>query len=443
MKRQLKTFSLLFLLFTLVVSSFTGCGKQAGPSKNDTQNSSAVSSSQSGNIKNATLNFVWFTDGVEGKVMQSVAEDYQKINPGISVELVEVPFSDLNTKLKTMISGGKPPALARVTDTGYYFNYALDITKDVGGDAEKFASQFVPIPDKSYYIKDNKVLGIPLDTSVNGLIYNKTLFKKAGVDVPASPDKVWTWKEFEKAITDVKEKTGCKYGLVWDFTPHRFSTLVYEFGGALFSEDRSKMTLNDEKGVAALQYFVDLNKKGIVAESVWLGGENPNNLFRSGMAAAHIGGTWLMSTYKDIKDFEWGVTYLPKQEIRSSIPGGKFVMGFKGSGVEEETGKFMNYLSSKEASSKYCKESLFISPRNDSHDLDYSFGKDEINVFIKEMEVSTPRAGNDWSYQEIIPKISTDYKNNIVEAIMGNETPQQALDKVCEIGNQAIKDLKK
>ena len=441
MRYSLKILSLFALVFTLVIGSFTGCGKTQ-----ETAGSAAetkmVETKQSEKVKDVTLDFVWFTDGVEGKVMQSVAEDYKKDNPNVSINLIEVPFKDLNTKLKTMISGGKPPALARITDTGHYYDFALDITDAAGGDADKFAEQFIDT-HKAYYVRNGKVLGIPLDVTVNGMIYNKTLFQKAGVEVPQSEDSVWTWDEFTVAVNKVKEMTGCKYGVVWDFTPHRFSTLLYEFGGALFSEDRTHMTLNDEKGVAALQYFVDLHKQGVIAESVWLGGENPNNLFRAGMAAVHVSGNWVLSNYKDIKDFEWSVTYLPKKEIRSSIPGGKFVMGFNNSGVEDETAKFIIYLSSKDATSKYCRESLFISPRKDSHDLDYAFAKNELKIFINEMNASTPKTGNDWSYQEIIAKISTEYKTNIVEAIMGNKTPKQALDKVVELGDQTIKELKK
>src|SRR5690606_35374603 len=108
--------------------------------------------------------------------------------------------------------------------------------------------------------------------------------------------------------------------------------------------------------------------------------ENPNNLFRSGTVAAHWSGNWMISNYKDIENFEWGVTYMPKQVQRSSVPGGKYIMAFQGSGVEEEAVKFIQYVSSKEVNAKYTSESFFISSRLDNAELEYEFGSEMFAV---------------------------------------------------------------
>ncbi|GLI09685.1 hypothetical protein YDYSG_57170 [Paenibacillus tyrfis] len=120
MQRTLKPASLLFLSLILG-ATVTACGgsggKEAGgaPAGGETK-------------KNVTLDFVWFTDGIEGDVMKGLIKEYQEKNPHIKINLVEVAFKDLNTKLKTMITGGQPPAFARMTDTGAYAKQALDLT---------------------------------------------------------------------------------------------------------------------------------------------------------------------------------------------------------------------------------------------------------------------------------------------------------------------------
>ncbi|AGX06451.1 MULTISPECIES: ABC transporter substrate-binding protein [Bacillus] len=426
MKKVFKMISMSLLAAVLLIS-VTACS-----------DSSSSNGSGGSKDKKVTLDYLWFTDGVEGDVMRDIIKDYQSENENVEINLIEVAYADFNTKLKTMIAGGKPPALARVTDTGIFAEQALDLTEYVGG-AEEFTSQFLP-SIKPYYVKDDKIIATPMDVTANGLIYNKTLFEKAGVEVPQSPDDVWTWDEFADAIQEVKEKGGAKYGLLVDFTPHRYSTMVYEFGGSIFTEDLSAPAINNENGVAALDNFIKLHKDEVIPESVWLGGENPNNLFRSGTAAAHLAGNWMLSNYKDIENFDWGVTYLPKAEIRSSVPGGKYIMGFKNTGLEDETAEFIKYLSSQEVNAKFNQESLFLSARKDNNELDYEFGKEMFKVFSNELENTPEAAANDWGNQVVISKVTTDMRDAVVEALSGGISSQEAMDKVAELLEEAIAD---
>lgn len=407
-------------LLTAVLILLSACGS-AGNNASGKQNS---------------LDFLWFSDGKEGEVIKEIIKEYEQSNTNVRINLIEVGFKDIQTKLKTMLSGGKPPALSRVTDTGSFANQAVDLTPYVEN-AEQFQNQFIDSL-KPYYVMDNKLVAAPMDVTANGLIYNKTLFDKAGVKVPTSPDEVWTWDEYIAALKQVMDKGGARYGMVWDVTPHRWSTLLYQNGGSILTEDGSAAAINSEAGIRSMEMFKQLHQEGIMPESVWLGGENPNNLFRSGTVAAHWAGNWMISNYKDITDFEWGVTYMPKGTQRSSVPGGKFLMAFKGSGQEEEAAKFIEYLTSKEVNSKYNQESLFMSPRKDSSTLNYEFGKEMFEVFSDELKNSSPLAANDWSRQTLISKISTDLKNHIMDVLSDKATPQDALDQMAKQINEAI-----
>lgn len=427
MKQYFKLFPLLALSIVLILV-VAACSNDSNKEKANSSN------------KKVTLDFLWFTDGIEGDVMKDIIKDYQASNENVEINLIEVAYEDFSTKLKTMIAGGKPPALARITDTGIFADRALDLSEYVG-DVDEFTSQFLP-SIKPYYIKDEKIIAAPMDVTANGLIYNKTLFDKAGVEVPETPEDIWTWDEFATAIQQVKEKGGAKYGLLVDFTPHRYSTMIYEYGGSIFNQDLSAPAINEKESVAALDKFVQLHQDEIIPESVWLGGENPNNLFRSGTAAAHLAGNWMLSNYQDIGDFEWGVTYLPKGENRSSVPGGKYIMAFENSGVEEEAAEFVKYLASQEVNAKFNQESLFLSARLDNNELDYEFGKEMFKVFSNELENTPEAAANDWGNQVVISKVTTDIRDAVVEAISGNVSAQESMDKVAEKLKEAIEDSK-
>jgi ABC-type glycerol-3-phosphate transport system substrate-binding protein len=52
------------------------------------------------------------------------------------------------------------------------------------------------LPSYQAFIRSgDKVIGIPIEATVNGLFYNKNLFKEAGASVPADSDHVWSWSE--------------------------------------------------------------------------------------------------------------------------------------------------------------------------------------------------------------------------------------------------------
>lgn len=425
MKKTLNTIT-IFLITSIFVLILSACANNKSPKD-------IIGSD---NVKKVTLDFLWFSDGVEGKVMKEIIKDYQAKHQNVEIKLIEVTYQDLDTKLKRMIAGGEPPALARITDTGNYANFALDLTPYVGGE-EEFSTQFLPAI-KPYFVKDNKIIATPMDVTATCIIYNKTLFVKAGVQVPQNPDEIWTWDEFVGAIEKVKEKGGAKYGLLVDFTPRRYSTLVYQFGGSLMTEDGSAPAINNAKGVEALNYFIKLHKDGIIPESVWLGVEDPINLFRSGQAAAHLAGNWMLSNYSDIENFEWGVTYLPKKEIRSSVPGGKYIMGFKNTETEDETADFIKYLSSKDVNAKFNQESLLLSSRLDNNELNYEFGKDMFKIFSNELENTPVIAADDWRNQEVISQVSSVMRDSIVRALTGEVSSQDAMNAVAEKIIEAI-----
>ncbi|MMZ65179.1 hypothetical protein D1872_275680 [compost metagenome] len=59
-------------------------------------------------------------------------------------------------------------------------------------------------------------------------------------------------------------------------------------------------------------------------------------------------------------------------------------------------------------------------------------------VFADELANTTPLAANDWSRQTIIPKFSTDLKNDIVQVLAEKMTTQQALENAAKLIDEAI-----
>lgn len=404
-----------------LAASLTACGTGGGTDASSAVQSDSQSSSATGEVKE--MDMFWFADGAETAAMQKLIDQYETENPNIKINMIEVPFDDMQNKIMVAVSGGEPPALARTTESIISFVHEATVDFADYTDKEELLSQFMPSIE-NYYVLDGKVCAVPTDVTANGLLYNKTAFEKAGVSVPTGPDDIWTWEEFEQAIKTVMEKGGVKYGMVIDNPTHRWSTILYQFGGSLATENGGN--LSSPEGIEAINFTKRLFNEGVIPESTWLGGEDPNNLFRSGQVATHLAGNWMLTNYEEnIKDFEWGVTYMPKGVNRSSVPGGKQLTAFEGSGMEQEAVDFILWVTQQEQNAQYCEESLFISPRLDNAELEYSFGSEYFAIFANELANTVPQASFDWGYPGLSAELRPIMYEGFPAVINGTMTAEE------------------
>lgn len=421
----------LGLTAALAGTLLSGCG-------GTNSGSQAQSGESASTDKNVTLQVLWFSDGTEGDVMMELAHQYEEENPGVTIELIETPYDEVDNKLKNMLAAGSPPAIARVSSFAAYENQLVTLT-DYAESGDAFRDNFY---DSLMFEIDGKMVAAPMDVTANGMVYNKTAFDKAGVSVPTSPDEVWTWDEYTEAVKTVMEKGGVKYGLVYDRSPFRFTTMLYQFGGRMLNEDMTASAFNSAENIAAVQKFIDLHNEGVIPTSVWLGSEDPNNLFRTGQIATHIGGSWLLSNYRtEITDFEWGVTYLPKEVQRSTIPGGKYLCAFQGSGVEEEAVKFIEWISQPEQNAYYCEKNYFLSPVKGNEELNYDYGKEMFAIFADELANTSEVPGAEWGYQALTALVQNDMRDLLAETLNGKYTAEEYTAQMDQVINNALAEL--
>jgi alpha-1,4-digalacturonate transport system substrate-binding protein len=281
--------------------------------------------------------------------------------------------------------------------------------------------------------KEGKLVAFPTEATANGMLVNKTAFAAAGIDLE-KVSKSWTWADWEKSMAAVlAANPKMKYGLAVDFTPHRFSTLMFQQGGRFLNADQTGMGFDNPGTIAAIRFFKDLHDKGLMPKSVWMGSENPAELFQAGIVACHIGGSWNINTYnKNVKDFEWGAVRMPKGAIRSSVPGGKFIASFKGAKNEAEALKFMVAFADKEHTAAYCRDTFNLSSRVDTK-VDYPSNKADFAVFSDELKATPAFTADEWknvSLSKVMPTV----REQVVQVLLGAVTPEQAVKAVQEKG---------
>lgn len=379
-----------------------------------------------------TLTVLWFNDANESDVFMETVADYMLEHPHVEIDLQVIAFDAYETQLKLMLAGGNAPDVARMT-TGMMPVFAdtllpLDDYVDVSAIENVFAPSMLAFAKNTA----GQLVAYPTEATANGMLVNKTAFDNAGFDV-AEISKEWTWGEWEDIIGQVVEDSdSVKYGLAVDFTPHRLSTILYQFGGRLMNDDQSEVYFSNEGTINALNWFKRMHDEGIIPESVWLGSENPAELFQAGLVACHIGGSWNINTYANVADFEWTAVQAPSGEIRSSVPGGKFIAGFQDSDNKETAAELMAWFSDAEHNAQYCRETFNLSSRTDVS-IEYPANTESFAVFSEELKATPTYTAEEWK-NPVIGQMSSVLKEQVVQMLLGAMTAEEAC---AEIDKQA------
>ncbi|GAA1588578.1 extracellular solute-binding protein [Kribbella hippodromi] len=188
---------------------------------------------------------------------QKVA-DFQKANPTITLKPVETVWDA--TTFQAQAAGGQLPDVLTVPFTEPQGLIArkqvADLTKAIKDDG--LMDQLNPNVLKIAQDQSGNVYAVPNAAYSIGLIYNRDLFTKAGLD-PNKPPA--TWDEVRAAAKQIAQKTG-QAGYAQMTTNNTggwmFTTQTYAYGGTIESDDGSKATFDDAPSKAALQTLHDM-----------------------------------------------------------------------------------------------------------------------------------------------------------------------------------------
>ena len=157
----------LLLMGVMAVSMVTGCSKSS-------------SSESSGEKEQVTLRWMQFQVEYAEQV-KNMAAAYEKEHPNVKIE-VEVIGDDYYDILKTKASSGDMPDVfmtAGYNEINTYKEYITDLSD------QPFVKNIADAAIECVSL-DDKVVGLPVQMSGNGIVYNKEIFKKYNLDVPTT-----------------------------------------------------------------------------------------------------------------------------------------------------------------------------------------------------------------------------------------------------------------
>lgn len=345
---MMKRLTAMLLAGALSTGLLTGCG--SGPS--DTGSATPAADGKT------TINVAMWDYTSNPSVSNAVAA-FEKANPDIKVEVLDIPSNDYNTKLNVMLNGGSDLDAYFIKDvSGTYDLYKkgqlLDLTERIENDGIDMSEYNGT--DKSFNI-DGKQYGMPVRTDYYVLYYNKDLFDKAGVDYPSND---MTWSEFEDLA--MKMSGDGNYGAYlhtwqacvqnWGVQDGKNTMMDYQTGYDFFKPYyEMALRLQDAK---AIQNFGELQSGNI----------HYSGAFAAGNVAMMPMGTWYIATIaKSMQEGEanmeaWGVATLPHPdnvEAGYTIGATTPIVLNPASKKQDAAWEFAKFISSKEGASEFAK----------------------------------------------------------------------------------------
>jgi multiple sugar transport system substrate-binding protein len=414
----------LFLLATVAVLVLSaGCG----------------SSSSSGGTVNIVL---WhgYVD-TEGRAMSAAAKQFNATHPGIHITVQNYGNSDYALqKVLTAIRGGSYPDIvylygswaANVAQTPR----AVDIAPLIKSDPSIDWNDFWPAERQAVTV-GQKIIGVPALVDNLALVYNKKLFRQAGI---ADPTANWTWADLRaaaKTLTDASQK---QFGWAYvadgsEDTVWRFDALLWQAGGSILTPDGKHAAFDSAAGVKAATL---LQQMATVDHSVYLdnGNDNYANLFNSGKIGMLFTGPWDLSGFPNVN---YGVQILPRDVNHQTISGpDQWVILNNGSARTQAAWTFLKWFTSPSQAMKWSIATGDLPIRQSQSKLP-TYGRyvdkyPGIATFVQNLQNAKQARPTISNYNEVSQAMG----QAIVAVLLGKAQPQAALSQAASQVNQIL-----
>lgn len=278
---------------------------------------------------------------------------FEKENPDIVVNQITFPYEDYNVKVAASVPAGVGPNVVNLyygwlplyINAGY-----LQALPEDAFNPEMIEKDFFPLVSAAKV--DGKYYALPTAVRSLALIWNKDLFKKAGLDPEIPPKTLDELVEYAQKLTTY-DKAGnlVEEGLTAELRGqlHHWvrEILIRQFGGKPYSDDNRKVTYNDQSGYDALTFFTDLTEKYKVGQAGFL--TDDVTAFKAGKAAMTIDGSFRIGTLDKLENLNYGIAELPSHNgIKSNFASfwANGITSFTEGKQLEASIKFLKFLTS-------------------------------------------------------------------------------------------------
>jgi multiple sugar transport system substrate-binding protein len=373
-----------------------------------------------------------FTGG-DGAFMKKLVTQFQSEHQNIKITMNTMQWANYYAKLPTAVTAGQGPEIAVMHVDSVATNAARRVIQpldDVAAALKLSEADFAPVPWKAGLYKDKRY-SIPLDVHPLAFYYNKTLMEQAGLDPEKPP---MTADDYGKALDAFKSK-----GIQGHWaTPFQFTggltvqSLIWQFGGDLFTPDGKKSVFADEAAVKGVTWYTDLIKNGHSPSKIAQDADNV--AFQNNKNAFIWNGIWNINTAKEKASLKWGVAALPNIGGKNAAWAGshQFVLPTLKTADENKSTAarvFINWISQK--SLEWAKGGQVPARNEVRESAEFKALKEQatIGAQINDLHFPPPLPG--------IGDALTEFYKGVTEAVNG-KTPQTAMSDAAGRADQIL-----
>lgn len=382
----------------------------------------------------------------EQATYDSILAMWHELHPNIKVEYQLVPDQDRITRVQSRIAGGQAPDLWRhnhnVVRLWASEGLLLDLTDLLPANYHEI---FLPALMATCRFQD-RTYGLPHTTDTSSLFYRKDALDAIGVEPPASMDAGWTWDEFDEICNQVIALGNQDYAFSHNQGAGRWvPSFLYSSGGRIVDDEMAAMAINTPEAARAFGWVKSWTENEWVSPGIWDSGlTNPNESsdeFIRGTASMAILGQWNI-TYLDeqIRDqFEWGVTYLPHDQIQTTSLGGTPIVASATTEHPREVAAFMEFFTSAEMIKLFAESANYMPVRTDVADMDLTFQvRDDLMQVFKELIVTMPQTYGEFVSRTFSSGVTTIITEESSRLMFEDITPEESVATVESRGNEFI-----
>ncbi len=292
--------------------------------------------------------------GREGEVVRELVPEFERRNPGLHIEVQQIPWTAAHEKLLTAYVGNATPDATQLGNTWVPELVALDALAPLD---ERIASSLA-VERGDYFagiweanVVDGTVWGVPWYVDTRVLFYR--------TDLVAASDAKWpprTWVEWREAMELIQRTAGKdRFAILlpvneWD----KPLILGLQAKAGLLTDGGRRGAFRDARFRSAMAFYVDLFAAGLAPPLTDSGIANLYQQFAEGYFAMFVSGPWNLGELRrrlpvELQD-RWGTAPLPAREAGDGYPGvslagGSSLVVFRRAADPDAAWRWVEYLS--------------------------------------------------------------------------------------------------
>lgn len=354
----------LFLISVLATSLLTtACGDAT-----NSPASSATSTSPAASSGPVTVT-VWSKDRHTADVMREAVTKFNKENPAVQIDYV-LKGDDMDQLLNLAFASKQAPDIFTpindIINTGVAQGFIMPLENTL---SKETYDAYRPYLQNGVHILNGKTYFIPMGLTTARLIYNKNLFRQAGLDPEKPPTTYSQLKEYAKKITEATNGETFGFGLPlnwagyteWGFEPLVIGSNPNLTRGGLFNYKENRSQAMSYK--PAIELYRELVKnKWVYPKPGLLDNDKMREEFAKGKIGMFVAASWDVGVFSTQfkTEQDWAAAPLPAEDGKTlgQVPaavGSVQWARWAGSKNPAAVAKVMEYLLSAELSQKLQK----------------------------------------------------------------------------------------